>query len=125
LDNDIIKRGWGGERQGVGRPKGASRNTTQPLRSEALRLRRIYVTPLAYMLGVINDPGAPARRRDEMAKAAAPYLHHRLTSIDVTGEDDRQATNSKLDISRLTTEELEVLAKILRKATPPDDGGPE
>jgi phage terminase small subunit len=31
--------------------------------------------PLAYMLEVMNDPSADARRRDTMAVAAAPYLH--------------------------------------------------
>jgi hypothetical protein len=34
--------------------------------------------PLDYMLRVMRDPNASARRRDEMARAAAPYLHSRL-----------------------------------------------
>jgi hypothetical protein len=35
------------------------------------------VTPLAYMLAVLNDEGAEPRRRDDIAKAAAPYVHAR------------------------------------------------
>ena len=41
--------------------------------------------PLDYMLAVMRDPKAPARRRDEMAKAAAPYLHSKLASIEPEG----------------------------------------
>jgi hypothetical protein len=36
--------------------------------------------PLDYMLRVMRDLTASAKRRDEMAKAAAPYLHSRLMS---------------------------------------------
>ena len=38
--------------------------------------------PLEYMLRVMRDPNAPAKRRDEMAKAAAPFLHSKLASIE-------------------------------------------
>ena len=44
--------------------------------------------PLDYMLRVMRDPKAPARRRDEMAKAAAPYLHAKLASIEHSGSQD-------------------------------------
>ena len=40
------------------------------------------VTPLEYMLAVMRDPKAPAHRRDDMAKAAAPYLHARLAQVE-------------------------------------------
>jgi hypothetical protein len=36
------------------------------------------VSPLEYMLGVMRDPAADDKRRDDMAKAAAPYAHSRL-----------------------------------------------
>ncbi len=38
--------------------------------------------PLDYMLGVLRDTAQPAARRDDMAKAAAPYSHPRLSQID-------------------------------------------
>lgn len=34
------------------------------------------------MLQVLRDPSQPNERRDEMAKAAAPYVHPRLAAVD-------------------------------------------
>jgi hypothetical protein len=36
------------------------------------------LTPLDYMLSVMRDEKVEAHRRDEMAKAAAPYVHPRI-----------------------------------------------
>jgi len=41
--------------------------------------RPANMTPLAYMLAVMNDPNADVTRRDRMATAAAPYVHGRST----------------------------------------------
>ncbi len=35
--------------------------------------------PIDYMMTVMNDPEAEAHRRDDMAKAAAPYFHGKVT----------------------------------------------
>jgi hypothetical protein len=35
---------------------------------------------LGYMLRVMRDPDATEKRRDDMAKAAAPFLHSKLTT---------------------------------------------
>src|SRR6478672_6208395 len=40
-------------------------------------------TPLEYMLRVMRDTKADTHRRDEMAKAAAPYIHPRLASLEL------------------------------------------
>ena len=45
-------------------------------------------TPLEYMLRIMRDEAGESKRRDEMAKAAAPYLHPRLSSVEHTGEDE-------------------------------------
>lgn len=45
------------------------------------------LTPLDYMLGVMRDPAIAADRRDDMAKAAAPYVHPKLAAIEHTGKD--------------------------------------
>ena len=37
---------------------------------------------LAYMIRIMRDETAETERRDEMAKAAAPYVHAKLASID-------------------------------------------
>ncbi|MBX9772940.1 MAG: hypothetical protein K2Y71_00900 [Xanthobacteraceae bacterium] len=39
-------------------------------------------SPLDYMLRVMRDPMQDDARRDAMAKAALPYVHARLTSVD-------------------------------------------
>ena len=50
---------------------------------EAQSLRKKYrMTPLEYMLEVLNDEGQPNARRDKMAKAAAPYFHQHLVAVD-------------------------------------------
>jgi hypothetical protein len=45
-------------------------------------------TPLEYMLKVMRDRTQEYPRRDDMAKAAAPYVHSRLAVAEVkhTGE---------------------------------------
>ncbi len=40
------------------------------------------LTPLEYMLAVMRDPETPPQRRDDMAKACAPYMHARLAAVD-------------------------------------------
>src|SRR5215470_9794302 len=65
----------GGKRPGAGRPRGAISKSTRAILEAAAAHGEM---PLDYMLRVMRDPDAPAARRDEMAKAAAPYLHARL-----------------------------------------------
>jgi hypothetical protein len=43
------------------------------------------LTPLGYLLSVLRDPGRPEKERFEAAKAAAPYVHARLSSVDHSG----------------------------------------
>lgn len=49
-------------------------------------------TPLQHMLAVINDPDAPASRRDKMAVAAAPYCHARKADA---GKKQQQAETAQ------------------------------
>ena len=69
----------GGKRAGAGRRKG-SRNKATAARQAAISASG--ETPLDYMIRVMRDDSAPAERRDEMAKAAAPYIHPRLAAIE-------------------------------------------
>jgi hypothetical protein len=68
----------GGPRPNAGRPKG-SRNKFSKLQAE--RAYATGETPLEYMLAVMRNPRASSRRRDEMARAAAPYVHPKLQAI--------------------------------------------
>ena len=66
----------GGKREGAGRPRGAKNK----LKFELPEQRKTYADlekPLEYMLAVMRDPLADVRRRDKMAKAAAPYCHEK------------------------------------------------
>ena len=53
------------------------------------------LTPLAYMLNVMRDEAADPAMRNDMAKAAAPYVHPKLATIEnkITG---------KLEVTNIT-----------------------
>src|SRR5262249_40212107 len=68
-----------------GRPRGSRNKRTRTLLEAAQSGGEL---PLDYMLRVMRDPNVPAKRRDEMAKAAAPFLHSKLTSIENPGPRD-------------------------------------
>jgi hypothetical protein len=65
----------------------ASDETSAPAQPETL-------DPLAYMLRVMNDPGAEPERRDRMAIAAAPFMHPRATGV-AKGKKELQAERAK------------------------------
>ena len=82
----------GGSRKGAGRPKGALTSRTREIAEKAAGSG---ITPLEYMLKVLRDssdhedPKVQAQRemlRFEAAKAAAPYIHPRLSSVEVDAE---------------------------------------
>jgi len=51
--------------------------------------------PLAYMLGVMNDPSAEPERCDRMAIAAAPFVHPRANE-GKKGKKEEQAERAKV-----------------------------
>ncbi len=50
------------------------------------------ITPLDHMLTILNAPpgtaGVTNERRDEMARAAAPYIHPRLSAVEVSQTEE-------------------------------------
>jgi hypothetical protein len=78
--------GHGGKRAGAGRPKGAASRANDEVRQEAAATGEL---PLAYMLRIMRDPSQPVGRRDDMAKAAAPFCHSRLSAVEHSGEISR------------------------------------
>lgn len=70
----------GGKREGAGRKVGAVTKRTRERANEIAESGA--PTPLDYMLGIMNNPRADNSRRDDMAKAAAPYVHAKLASVD-------------------------------------------
>lgn len=76
--------GPGGARPGAGRKRGGKNRKTREI---ADRAAAEGITPLEYMLKVLRDDDMDAARRDDMAKAAAPYMHPRLASVEHGGKD--------------------------------------
>lgn len=74
----------GGKRAGSGRKAGSATKRTREI---ADRAAEDGITPLEYMLSVLRDPQAEVDRRDDMAKAAAPYMHARLAAVEHGGKD--------------------------------------
>lgn len=70
----------GGARPGAGRPKGAQniRTAEQTAAVEASGL-----SPLDYLTSVYRDPSVDESKRIDAAKAAAPYVHARLSQVDM------------------------------------------
>ena len=62
-----------------GRKKGVPNRATA---AKAAAIEASGLTPLDYMLSVLRDEKADARRRDDMAKAAAPYVHPRMAPAE-------------------------------------------
>jgi hypothetical protein len=45
------------------------------------------IMPLEFMLNVLRDETVPRDERMDAAKAAAPYVHAKLASVEHTGKD--------------------------------------
>ncbi len=70
----------GGPRPGAGRRQGSAVVTkTRKIAEEAMASGQ---TPLEFMLEVMRDTGAERSERLDMAKAAAPYIHPRLSNVE-------------------------------------------
>ena len=67
-----------------GRRKGTPNKKTVEMLAEIAATGEL---PLDYMLRVMRDPTADDDRRDDMAKAAAPYCHARLATVDHKSTD--------------------------------------
>jgi hypothetical protein len=84
--NQKISGKRGGARPGAGRPLGSLSSRTQQL---VAQLTAEGLSPLEYMLTNMRDVSNPASFRAEMAKAAAPYIHPKLSSTELTGSGGR------------------------------------
>lgn len=74
----------GGARPGAGRKKGGVNRATQ----EALeRARETGELPLDFLLRIMRDPNSDEAKQIDCAKAAAPYVHHKLNAIDHSATD--------------------------------------
>jgi hypothetical protein len=70
----------GGKRDGAGRKPGAVTQKTRDI-AEAI-MADGGLTPLEYLTSIYRDPAADEAKRIDCAKAAAPYVHAKLNSIE-------------------------------------------
>lgn len=76
----------GGLRLGAGRPLGSTNKLDRELREE---LSKTGELPVEYMIRVMRDERVATSRRDAMAIAAAPFLHHRLATVTLEGNPEK------------------------------------
>lgn len=111
----------GGNRPGAGRKPGV------PNKASIERQKKVAatgITPLDYMLKVMRNPKADDARRDEMAKAAAPYVHPKLASMQHTGRNGGPIQT--VDLTKLSGDELAQLEAIFGPlAGSSDDDAPD
>ena len=72
----------GGKREGAGRKKGI------PNKKTAAKIKAIEdsgLTPLEYLLSILRNEKSDPKERIDAAKAAAPYVHPRLTQTEISG----------------------------------------
>ena len=82
--NNQANSNRGGKRPNAGRPPGTANKSNEEARRKAAETGE---TPLEYMLRVMRDATVEHGRRDDMAKAAASYVHAKLQSVQMAGKD--------------------------------------
>lgn len=96
-----MANGHGGKRPGAGRKKGQVVKFDEAARKKAAETG---ILPLEFMLNVMRDEEQDFSTRFDAAKAAAPYVHARLASVD-------QTVTHKNDASEYNRAELLAIAK--------------
>lgn len=70
----------GGKRPGAGRKPGVPNKRTAELQAE---VEATGITPLEFMLRIMRDESAEQRDRLNAAISAAPYVHAKLSSVEM------------------------------------------
>jgi hypothetical protein len=69
-------------------------------------------SPLSYMLRVMRDPTVEDPRRDEMARAAAPYVHAKISPENTKATDNLHITLAQLVLGSCELETAEKTKRI-------------
>ena len=67
-----------------GRKKGTPNKATA---AKATAIAASGLTPLDYLLSVVRNEANPPALRIDAAKSAAPYVHPKLSSVELAGKD--------------------------------------
>lgn len=70
----------GGFRKGSGRKAGSTNRFSKALLE---RVQEEGIMPVDYLLSVMRNETEDTRVRIDAAKAAAPYVHHKLSAVTV------------------------------------------
>ncbi len=86
----------GGYRAGAGRPRGAAsaKLSKKDVKAVKKSAKLSEMTPLEYMLAVMNSTEADDERRDRMAIAAAPYVHEKAADKKL-GKKEQKLESAK------------------------------
>lgn len=84
-NNQSQSNGRGGRRKGAGRKPGSVTSRSRKFADEAAASGDLL--PLDYMLQVLRDETKGFDARMDAAKAAAPYIHAKLSTVSVGGQD--------------------------------------
>ena len=71
----------GGPRPNSGRPKGSHKKASVA-QVEAV-VQQAGMTPLEYLTSIFADPNQDEKLRIDAAKAAAPYVHAKLSNVEM------------------------------------------
>lgn len=91
------------QRRKPGRPPGIHTPHRTPQERRAYLIEH-YGSPVEYMLNVMVTAKEKSRR-DDMAKAAAPYVEAKMQTIELTGDQDKPVVVQR-DLSKLSDSEL-------------------
>jgi hypothetical protein len=73
----------------MSRPKGSlNKRTRQALHAAKEGELWAGTTPLDFLRKIMQDPEKPESLRIEAAKAAAPYVHPRLSNVEVSAKQE-------------------------------------
>jgi len=84
-----------------GGPRNNSGRKPKLPRDIILDAGKVGLTPLEYMLAVMDDPAVPVDRRDRMAIYAAPYCHAKADSAPLGKKEQKQAIADEASMSGL------------------------
>ena len=89
----------GGARSGAGRKKNGANRLNDEARKQALETGQ---SPLDFLLETMRNGGAEFKDRLDAAKAAAPYVHAKLATVDMkhSGQIDSHWTFENVYESR-------------------------
>lgn len=111
--------------KGNGKKRGrkAGKKSKRTIITEAafVEAARAGELPLQYMLRVMRDPNASQSRRDNMAMAAAPYVHPRFAVVAYQGNADDD--NAAKKVNRIERVIIEAGATEWSDVTDTDDAG--